>query len=366
MENINQLYERPSNGTIYAPFGIKIDAMKQLLLINFEKDPDDVYIGLEPQAFCDEHNGCGFRIVAWRSDGYVDVYQQPGLKVPENKFDVAGKGLADLVIRPLKDMHYEITEAGVDIHFAFEDKLGRSIEVTIKESGKKPARPFSLLAPVASGSADPSALYMFFLYKFYFVRKAGTLIDIIIDGKRHIPDMLPLPLNGETCYFSRYSADPFLVSITAPNGMPVSVKPQEGGADANGIRYDITDNGGNYEIARMSCGSGKHDVNINFSPAIPDIASLNDNASIEGKFRISSEESAGEVGGVYKVNNNGGNIEIYMHPSEGWKPNEKNLVLRLIYKVAAVFKTWPKTYEYRAYIDLTAETPVIQSAWKRI
>jgi hypothetical protein len=146
----------------------------------------------------------------------------------------------------------------------------------------------------------------------------------------------------------------------------VSLSPKEGKAEANGVRYEYIDNGGNYEISRMSCGNERYDVSIDFSPAFPDVACLKDGAEAEGAFCISSGADAGTIGGIYKVNNNSGSIDILMHPSEGWKPNEKKLVVRIIYKVAPVFRTWPKTYEYRASIDLTGGAPEIRSAWKRI
>ena len=84
---------------MYSPFTLNISPMKRLFLINFEKDPDETYIGFEPQWFEDASYGTGLRIIAWRKDGYIDVYQQPSLTV-EEKLDVAAKGLADTHIRP--------------------------------------------------------------------------------------------------------------------------------------------------------------------------------------------------------------------------------------------------------------------------
>ena len=71
------------NRNIYSPFKLKISGMKHLLLINIEKDPDKIYIGFEPQSFDDEENGKGIRILAYRKDGYVDLYQENSLKRDE-------------------------------------------------------------------------------------------------------------------------------------------------------------------------------------------------------------------------------------------------------------------------------------------
>lgn len=337
----------PSNGAC-SLFSLNVEPMKRLLLINFEKDPDEVYVGLEPQLFDDDVHGSGMRVVAWRRDGYVDVYQQPGLDTANRNFDVAGKGLLNLVVRPMEGAHFEITRSGVDVCFAFDDKMGRPIDVCIRESADKPPKPFSLLAPVGSGSASPSALPLFFLFGFDFVRKAHTELKILLDGKARKPDMLPVPLDGSVCYFMRYSADPFLINFSpARLRTPCSV-------DAA-------------ESANMSATNGSHTVNIGFEPPFPGLASIVDGAQAEGRFVISSDPSAGTVGGTYRIGRNGAHIGMELTPNGGWKPNERNLVIRFIYQVAPVFKTWPKSYVWNAQIVLNSETEAeITSSWRRI
>ena len=111
---------------IYLPFSLNISPMQKLLLINIEKDPDEIYLGLEPQWFDDPVFGRGLRIIAWRKDGYVDVYQQPELP-KEDDFNVASKGLADLIVHPMPGAYLHVSEHGVDVSFAFTDKAGREI-----------------------------------------------------------------------------------------------------------------------------------------------------------------------------------------------------------------------------------------------
>ncbi len=354
------------SGMIHSPFGIRIDPMQRLLLINFEKDPDEVYLGLEPQWFDDAVNGTGCRIVAWRRDGYVDVYQQPGLTNTGNRFDVAGKGLADLLVRPMDGLRYQISPDGVEIRFDLEDKLGRRIEVEIRESGRKPARPFSLLAPVGSGSKAPTSLYLFFLYRFYFVRKAGTVVRVRIDGKDRRLDRLPLPLDGSWCYFTRYSDDPFLVSLTAMNGNLAEVDPSAGNNPQDGIRYQIQESGGHRGIAALEAGNEQHTVRMSFEPPFPELAALENAEIADGVFCIASEASAGQIRGVYHVERQDDRVGLSMIPDGGWIPNEKNRIVRLIYRAAAVFRTWPKTYRYQADMLFPPDAPpTIRSSWTR-
>jgi len=69
--------EEGSTQRLHIPFRIDIDPMEKLLLINFEKDPDPLYVGFEPQVFDDDIHGKGHSVIAWRVDGRVDVYHQP-------------------------------------------------------------------------------------------------------------------------------------------------------------------------------------------------------------------------------------------------------------------------------------------------
>ncbi len=74
-----------STQTVVIPFGLTYNPMKKLALINFEKNPDSVYLGLEPQYFDDEIYGKGYRVIAYRHDGYVDVYNDVSLNDVENE-----------------------------------------------------------------------------------------------------------------------------------------------------------------------------------------------------------------------------------------------------------------------------------------
>ncbi len=78
----------------YSLFSLDIVPMQKLFLINFEQDPDEIYHALEPQWFDGPDYGRGLRVVAWRKDGYVDVYQQPDLPKDED-FSVARKRQAE-------------------------------------------------------------------------------------------------------------------------------------------------------------------------------------------------------------------------------------------------------------------------------
>jgi hypothetical protein len=203
----------PEDIKLFQPFQINIDPMERLLLINFEKDPDTVYLGFEPQVFDDDVHGKGHLVIGWRVNGKVDVYHQPGLTLKPETYDITGKGLNLLIPTTFTSASFEINEFGVQAHYSFTDTDNRSILIRITERNNKTRKPFGLLAPMGDAAEKPSSLPLVFLHDFYFVRKNGTEIEIIIDGRKHKPDELPFPMDLTKMYFTRYSPEPLIVIL---------------------------------------------------------------------------------------------------------------------------------------------------------
>jgi hypothetical protein len=353
----------------YAPIYLHIDPMEGLLLVNFENDPDEIYIGFEPQLFDDPIHGRGMIVIAWRVDGRVDVYRQPGLTLDPATYDIAGGGLNEMLERPLSDAHYRVNEAGVDAYFAFEDAAGRPIEVTVKEENKRERQPFGLLAPMGSAATAPSALPLVYLHDFYFVRQAHTTFTIMVDGQQRQPDKLPLPIDGTRMTFARYSPDPLIATLNPAHDGPLApltlVSPTE--AQLGDLHFELADNHGRPEIAAMRRAYKEREVSVAFTPPLPHLLSLADGAETNGRFTISADPSVGTVAGTYQILRQGDEVHMEMIPGLGWQPNETKWAVRFIYWMASDFTDWPKTYRWTAVLDLSDPQRVtMQSGWQRI
>ncbi len=352
---------------MYAPFTLNISPMERLFLINFEKDPDDLYIGFEPQWFDDVVYGTGLRIIAWRKDGYIDVYQQPGL-TREEKIDVAAKGLADTIIRPMTHARFNVTTSGVDVAFAFEDKAGRKVAVEIVEKSRKPTRPFSLLAPVGSSSANPSSLPVYLMFKFDFVRRANTDVTISIDGRMHQADTFPFPLNGSRVYFMRYSAETFLVDWCPAQSQALAPLSGEGNKlhGPDDTLYELSGQQDCPAFTRIRSSRKSHHFAAEFHPPFPEITHIADNNSFSGEFVLGAEASAGVVRGTYQVSRSGEEVDITLKPN-GWTPLPRTLFLKFFFYAVRIFRQWPKTYLWTAKIKLGEDAPpFMESRWTRI
>jgi hypothetical protein len=347
---------------IFSPFSLDIVPMQKLFLTNFEKDPDELYHALEPQWFDDPDYGRGLRVVAWRKDGYVDVYQQPDLPKDED-FSVAAKGLGDLIVRPMAGSYFTVSEKGVDACFAFTDKTGREIDVKITEKNPRPTKPFTLLAPVGSSSEKPVFFPFYLMNDFDFVRRSMTEVRVCINGKLHKPDTFPVPLNGSKIYFMRYSNDTFLVNWCPAYKGPL--KPFSAD-NPEGIAIDADQISGT--INSISAGRGQHSISVSFAPPFPEITGLQDRTTLQGQFVIkANKEEAGRIRGTYLVIRDGDDIQVKMHPMGGWESKPGTLFLKFLFRAVSIFRNWPKTYLWTAAIKLRpGEPPLMESGWSRV
>ena len=355
---------------LVVPFWLDVDPMARLLLVNFEHDPDETYVGLEPQVFDDAVHGTGHLVIGWRQDGRVDVYHQPGLRLSPDRFDIAGKGLANLIERQFATATYEVDDRGVQAHYEFADFSGRTVVIRISERNPRKRKPFGLLAPMGSVAETPSALPLVLLHDFYFVRRKHTAIEISIDGRQHRPDELPVPMDFARMLFTRYSPRPLIATLNpAFSGVlePVKVDPSRGEVPAGNSTLMLDWTGGGPAIRSMTRRNEVYPIVMKFHEPFPHLGSLVDNTSITGQFEIEGHPSTGRIVGTYTVEKANGQITIVVIPAPGWKPRATKASLRCLYTVARVFRHWPATYQWTAVLKETKNGACsMQSEWRRI
>ncbi len=365
MYNSKEIYSGSSDGYFYSPFNTSVDKMDHLMLINFEKDPDELYNVFELQAALDDNGRMSFLVIAYCNDGSVDIYHQASYPICSQAHVLNG---ATFYERPLVNTKFAESTDYLLVYFSFEDKKGRFITVEVRECRRSKRRPFFMLAPVGVVSRNPISLPVYSLYEMEFASKRNTLIDISIDGVKHIPDTFPLPIDWSVNYFTRYSTNAFNVDWNKNvNGRLKPLTPgKDNRADDNDTTYELIKNDGHYEIKCMHTENSKHMFGICFYPPIPDLACLKEDVTINGKFKIGTDCSKGHISGDYYIEKSDKTVKIKVEPGEGWRPKEKRWMLRLIYRMVKVFREWPKSYLWNATITFdTPNQPIIQSKWER-
>ncbi|WP_042357445.1 hypothetical protein [Bacillus rubiinfantis] len=331
------------------PFGIKYTPMEKLALINFERLPDSIYKGLELQYLNGDKVGKGYRVLAYRNDGYVDMYDDLSLKFdPNEQCNVAEKGLNRHLQTNIANAVFEKVDGCVQISFDFEDLEKRMIHVFIKELRKKKSTPMNLLAPIGSGSEKPSCLPIFFLYNFDFIRRRKTIVDIRFNetALKLDPFPFPFPMNGQLRYYSRYTMESQIIEFIPLDSHVKEIELNEQMQYfEQGIKYNYVKTANGIGLSQIELLQSKKVV-INFSPAF-----VMNNQS--GEFSICPSEEMGHIDGIYQVKRNGDRVDISLIPNKGWTSNPYTLITKLILSPKSIFCNWCKHYQYSSVVDLT-------------
>lgn len=339
------------------PLELHYMPMEKLILINFEKNPEQIYKGLELQYLNATETGTGFRVLAYRNDGYVDMYDDPSLVFyPDEPCDVAEKGLNQHIQTELTNTLFEKVAGCVTVSFDFQDRLNRAVHVFIKEQIKKESPPFDLLAPIGVSSHHPSSLPLYFLYQFDFIRQRKTLVDIRINGVSIELDPFPFsfPLSGQMRYFVRYTMESQIIDF-----VPVASQLKKVSLDDE-LRYQSQQVV--YQFANTAAGLGLAQIEllhpkkviVLFTPAIE----LNNQS---GTFSVHPPEQMGHIDGTYQVMRQGDEVNLMLKSVGGWTSKPTSWVLKRLLASKSVFCSWPKKYHYTAQINLA--TREVKSNW---
>ena len=358
------IYNRKSDGILYSPFNLSIDDMKKLILINFEKDPDELYNTFELQESADRNGASRLLVIAY-GNGFTDIYHQPLFPFASQKSVLNNPTFFE---RTMEGAKFEIKNNILEICFNFQDKNGREIIVRLTETRLNRKKPFFLLAPIGANSKNPDSLPIYSLYNMSFTKQKYTDISIKINNIIHRPDTFILPFEWCKSYFTRYSADVFNVDWNK-NHMGILSKITFDNKEIisdNGVTYELINNEGHPEIKVISAANNEHKIKIEFMPAIPDIACLSDGTNIDGEFSITTDNSSGCIQGVYHLKKAGIETDIEINPSKGWYPNQKRFIMNILFFVVSIFKKWPKSYIWKAKIwNQPSDQVIMNSYWER-
>lgn len=347
-------YERAGTGReVILPLRVQAYPVTKLALLEFTAGSDEIYAGLEPQ-WIDGPDEQGWRVIAYRNDGYVDFYDDHALTIdPNMRSQVTGKGLRDHVNVDLSDTVFEMDEAGrAHIDIDFTDVAGRRIRVAIHESTTRRSVPTGILAPVGSGSTDPDFFPLFITKDFEFIRLGGSRLEASIDGRpielAGFP--VPLPMQGQLRSYAKYSLNSEIVAVFDTTDTTLRTVTTEPGSDVfrdDGVEYLFADDA----LERIRVKSSE----IVFEPAL-DVTRTG-----QGRVTVTTYPEHGVIGAEYRVTRDGGTARLAIDMDEVTVPRQPDLLYRLIINERTLFGTWPKEYRYRGDFDLDAGT--VEAAW---
>jgi hypothetical protein len=155
----------------------------------------------------------------------------------------------------------------------------------------------------------------------------------------------------------KYTADPMVVLCNqAHDGPPATIDPRAPG------EVELAPRSGG--IAALRARSGGHRARLELAPALPDVAWLRPQMTVEGTWRLGIDDNPAVVGGFWTVYRRQDRVELVLDVVRDWRPSGLPLLMTAVTKVAPVFRTWPATYRWSGTVTL-GDRPTLVSRWER-
>lgn len=348
------VYERRgATREVLLPFEVRVAPVTRLALLEFVPDADQLYKGFEVQ-FLDRGGEQGYRVLGYRLDGRTDYYDDLTLTPePDLRSQVTGQGLHEYRHTSLGEPLIERDAEGrTRIRAAFADVTGRRVEIDVEERTSQRSRPFPLLAPIGSTSAQPDSFPLFMMGEFDFVRSAGSRIDVRIDGEPRALGAFPafVPIQGQARSQVKCSTDAEIIEVfptTIRRLRRVTTEPGTDTVVVGEVTYLF--DGPSLERIRV------HDHEIVFSPA------LALERSGQGSWRIDSHRGRGAIAGGYSTRVDREVTDVELTVRDVHLPRQPDLGIAAMIRALGFFERWPKGYEYHATINRASGT--VEAAW---
>jgi hypothetical protein len=335
--------DRPAPEPGQWPLGIRADAITAML--NFEIVDHPEYDGLEIQYFDDTAHGHGILVLLGRStDGKTDVYRQAGLTVDPAGFNIKS-GLGEWAETEIEPAVLVVAPDGVQADVRFRDAAGRLIEVRVNDRDGRARRPAALLAPFGSAIERPTALLLVWMRRFDLVRAAGTAPVIRIDGRPVTIGRLP-GARLHRRHLIKYAADLLAVEVNPDRG----AQPAAAGSGS---------------LVAMVPGEDRPCARLTFEPPVPGPGAVPTEHPVRGSWAVGIADAPAVTGGRWTAQRTGDAVELALEVTRPWRPRRLPPLMRLVTRVAPLFRRWPTTYRWTARWR-PADPAMLTAGWDRV
>jgi hypothetical protein len=338
------------------PFKIDIDPMERLIVVSLKDNPEIEMI--EPQVFDDPINGKGMRIILYRKDKKVDIYWEHGVIVNMEMITI-GAGIEHFKETVIQPSRFEITKHGVDVHVAFIDAQGRTVELKIMENSSG-INPFAFLAPVGKDIDNPKRLFLAHMLSFDFVREKDTYFSCKIGDRALDPMSFPIRRNFKKVMFIRYSGFPVVGTFNPSMNEPLIFETETPGQiEVDGMVLHVDKD---HRIKKVCVDQKMKKIELDFPHGFPNLYDIKDDTEEKGEWSYNIADMT-IIGGTYFLARTNSNIDIRIDVTQNWKPTNLPLSFKLFTWFVRSFRNWPTTYIWNGSINLDNNTLV--GRWSR-
>ncbi|MCC5893860.1 MAG: hypothetical protein JJU16_00135 [Alkalibacterium sp.] len=354
--------------TAYVPFRFRLNPIKRMAMFHFHKNPDSEYEAFEFHYIDGEPYGKGFRVLAWRTDGYRDSYVQDTLSIPEEEeiLSIGGKGLKERFVVDFDEAYFEHANGQLDAGFVFFDKRDRRIVLYVDEQIDKETKPLTWLPSVGNHIEEPHSMPLFFLYNFDFARKRDTEFFLSIDGEMIDIDPFAFPKDFQARYYIEFSTDSVVTNFNESGRYTLErVDIDENGiAEGKHNTYLYEKSNDLNKLKRITVNHETNPVEVEFTPAFPNHLEVKEGRPIYGEFEIIPSGEAGSLNGKYNVVYQQGKAIINLSFPDSWNTPKGANIERVINSMTPNIKSWYRTYQCTQIVQLEDMDTSIQ--WKRV
>jgi hypothetical protein len=349
---------------LLVPITMQLSTIRQLLIIDIDGDP--TYRTLEPQVL-EEPGGDGIVLLAYRHDGYVELYAPAGLGVDPSGYDGLGEGLRGIHHAAFELARFEVADDGLKLDLALLAPNGRRFDLRIHEHLAGRRDRFPVLAPVGGAFDSPAFFPFLWLPGLSFVPVRGTEVDVRVDGQVRGVPRLPVPIGGRRCLMARYDPDVLVCqlnpdSVRVAARVPLHGHPGSGASDVDLV--EVAEVADGFGVAAVRAARGDHTCAALLDPPLPDPRSLPVGTSRSGALLLQAD-GVTELSGRYQLTRTDGHVDLAIEGFGPWRTRLRRPFLALLFRLP-VFRRWPTTYRWRATLDLDpASEHRLTSTWER-
>lgn len=367
-DETNKEGEMMKKGNAYVPFRFKLRPIKKMAMFHFHKNPDSEYEAFEFHYINGEPYGEGFRVLAWRTDGYRDSYVQDTLNLSEEEdvFSIGGKGLKERHVVTFDEAYFEYVDGQLNAGFVFNDKLDRRTVMYVDERIDKDSTPLTWLPSVGNHLTEPHSMPLFFLYNFDFARKRDTDIFLSIDGEMIDVDPFAFPKDFQARYYVEFSTETVVTNFNEAGRYTLEhVEIDENGiAEGDNNTYEYESSNDLYKLKKITVNHDHYPIDVEFSPAFPNHREVMDAKPMYGEFEIRPSGEAGTLKGKYNVVYQQGKAIINLSFPNSWNTPKGANLERVVNSMTPNIKTWYRTYQCTQIVNLEDMDTTIR--WKRV
>jgi hypothetical protein len=331
------------------PITLELAPMRGLLIIDLADDP--TYRTLEPQLL-DTPEGIALVLLAYRHDGYVELYAEPDVPVDPSGYDGLEKGLAGIHRAELDPGRFEVTNDGLKLDLAFTAPNGRQVHLHMHEHLRGGRDRIPVLAPVGGAFATPEFFPFLWLPGMSFVPAKGTEVVLEVDGQPRTIARLPLPIGGRRCLMARYDLDVLVCQLNPSWITEVPRTPIPRMAAAPDDARDLVDVNGHPGIAGVQVRRGAHTCGVRLNPPLPDLRRVAPFTHLQGTVTLEADAVA-ELQGRYELERTGDRVTLAIDAIGPWRTRTRRPLLAVLFRLP-IFRRWPTTYRWEATLDLAA------------